>query len=314
MEPTTSNTIEIVHQGILDYTKKQSLIGLKWKNRYVRLVNGGIYIYNNEKDPKYKLLDIEFAVLIPTSEGITRPNSFSIRDANNKLVYFSCNTTSDHQKWCELVKKCIGQKNAGEPQFDQTVVKREGRNDVLFRAKKNISGKIASSGVGKSGLKKLIPEEGRELINGFKKIVKRTTNDDKANEMEKNLIKILVKVFFQLDNKSVQVQDVVGIDKHLRDGFNLLDKAFRFYGVKRGSELSPILEKAANALKEAENETCKVFAPYLRPHNLQKIRNTYALLASQDFLVKVWDDPEIEDELFLLISALNKYTQIELSY
>eukprot|EP01133_Synstelium_polycarpum_P013672 gene13672-16100_t len=241
-----------------------------------------------------------------------RPNTFSVRNSSNKVTYFSTNTAAEYTAWSESIKQCIGKKNLGVPIFHHESAKREGRTDVLFRAKKNISGKIASSGVGKSGLKKLIPEEGRELISSVKKIIRRVSNEEKANETEKNIIKILVKVFFQIDNKTVQLQDLAKVDKSLRDAFNLLDRAFRFYGVKRASDLAPILGKASAALKDAENESVILFTPYLRPDNIQKMRTTFAFLGSLEFFTKVWDDMEIEDDLFLLISALNKYTQIEI--
>jgi len=308
MEPTT---IEVLHQGILDFAKKSSL-STKWKNRYIRLVEGGIYIYKTDKDEDYKCIDIE-TVVLDINPGGSRPNTFSLKDTH-KTFLFSANTAGEFTKWTDNIKKSIGKKNIGEPVFDSSVAKREGRNDIMFRAKKNISGKIASSGVGKSGLKKLIPEEGRELIVSVKKIIKRVANEEKANEMEKNIIKILIKVFFYIDSKAIQIQDLVKLDKHLRDAFNHLDRAFRYYGVKKAADLVMILEKASDSFKQAEGETILLLTPYFRPENIQKIRNTFGFLGSLEFFNKVWDDHEIEDDLFLLISALNKYTQIELIY
>ncbi|KAM9960129.1 hypothetical protein ACTFIW_009254 [Dictyostelium discoideum] len=306
-------TIEINQEGILDFVKKSSLS--KWKNRYVRLVDGGIYIYKTDKDEDFKCIDLEFSVLDSNpKEAGNRPNSFLIRDSHNKAFLFSANTSQEYNKWLENVKRSTGKKNSGCPTFDSAVAKREGRNDIMFRAKKNISGKIASSGVGKSGLKKLIPEEGRELIGSVKKIIKRVSNEEKANEMEKNILKILIKVFFYIDSKAIQIGDLAKVDRALRDGFNHLDRAFRYYGVKKAADLVVILEKASTALKEAEHETVTLLTPFFRPHNIQLIRNTFAFLGSLDFFTKVWDDLEIEDDLFLLISALNKYTQIELIY
>eukprot|EP01132_Coremiostelium_polycephalum_P006829 gene6829-8470_t len=312
MEPSSASTIvDIQHQGILDFAKKSTLSGLKWKNSYVRLLPGGIFIYKTDKDEHYKFIDIELAH-IDESPTISRSNCFTIKSSNNKITYFSANSITEFSKWVEQVKICIGKKNIGEPVFDHSVAKREGRTDIMFRAKKNLSGKIASSGVGKSGLKKLIPEEGRELITSVKKIIRRVSNDEKANEIEKNIIKILVKVFFQIENKTIQIPDLAKVDKALRDAFNHLDRAFRYYGVRKASDLIAIFEKASAALKQAETETIVLFTPYLSPVNIQKVKSTFAFLGSVDFFSKVWDDMEIEDDLFLLISALNKYTQIEI--
>ncbi|EGG21978.1 hypothetical protein DFA_01864 [Cavenderia fasciculata] len=311
MEP---NTVVVMQEGILDIAKKSSLHGLKFKTCYARLVHGAIYIYKTQHDDNFKCVDIEFALLDTNQNATTRPNTFAVRNSSNKVIYLSSNSSSEFTQWSEKVKECLGKKNnAGAPiVVGNGEVKREGRTDVLFRAKKNISGKIAASGVGKSGLKKLIPEEGRDLISSVKKIIKRVSNEEKANEIEKNIIKILVKVFFQIDNKTIEIQEFAKVDKALREAFNQLDRAFRFYGVKKGTDLLPIFDKSAAALKEAENEAVTLFSPYLRPHNLQKLKSTFAFLGSADFFIKVWDDMEIEDDLFLLISALNKYTQIEI--
>ncbi|EFA82815.1 hypothetical protein PPL_04510 [Heterostelium album PN500] len=309
MEPHTT----VTYEGILDVAKKSSLHSLKYKNSYVRLVPGGLYVYRTEQDDDFKCVDIEFAMLDITPANNTRPHTFSVRNSSNKVTYFSANSQQEFESWTEHVKTCTGKKNVGVPMISNDgAVKREGRTDVLFRAKKNISGKIASSGVGKSGLKKLIPEEGRELISSVKKIIRRVSSEDKANEIEKNIIKILVKVFFQIDSKTIELQDLAKVDKALREAFNNLDRAFRFYGVKKSTDLMPIFEKVSQALKDAENESVLLFSPYLRPHNIQKMRTTFAFIGSTEFFSKVWDDMEIEDDLFLLVSALNKYTQIEI--
>ncbi|GAM20972.1 hypothetical protein SAMD00019534_041470, partial [Acytostelium subglobosum LB1] len=309
MEPHITAT----HEGILDVAKKTTLHGTKFKSNYVRLVPGGLYIYLTDQDDTFKCIEIEFAMLDASPQNNTRPYTFSVRNSSNKVTFFSTNTQQEFDKWIEMIKSCSGKKNAGIPlvQHDASV-KREGRTDVLFRAKKNISGKIVSSGVGKSGIKKMIPEEGRELISAIRKIIKRVSSEEKANEIEKNIIKILVKVFFQIDNKAVQMQDLAKVDRALRDAFDNLDRAFRFYGVRKSADLVPLFTKVSTSFKIAETESVALFSPYLRPHNLQKMRTTFTFLGSVEFFSKVWDDSEIEDELFLLVSALNKYTQIEI--
>jgi hypothetical protein len=60
----------------------------------------------------------------------------------------------------------------------------------LFRAKKNISGKLATSSAGKKAIRKNANEETVALIESVHTIIERTYGKKQADEIEKGIIKV----------------------------------------------------------------------------------------------------------------------------
>jgi hypothetical protein len=81
--------------------------------------------------------------------------------------------------------------------------KKEKKDGALFKAKKNLAGKAATSGLGKSVLNKLLDDNSNQIIKSMKRIITIHSDKKKATEIHDTIIKILIKAHFQIEKKNV---------------------------------------------------------------------------------------------------------------
>lgn len=79
------------------------------------------------------------------------------------------------------------------PSNDDAVVPKQKRASVLTKAKKNITGKVVSSSMGRDALKSILDEDARENFGLFKQLLVSEFGEEKANEIEADIIKLMVK-------------------------------------------------------------------------------------------------------------------------
>jgi len=179
----------------------------------------------------------------------------------------------------------------------------------MFRAKKNISGKVATSALMKQ---KVMNEETRHLLDALVAVVEHVTDAKTAADVEKQIIKMVLKGYFQYDKGTITMNEFRQIDGVLRKAFNQMDKLFGYYQVRSASQLTEGFTRTAAMLKDAADAVVALLEPHVRPENIAKMKHALGIIADADFLYKVWDSASLEQDLLSLISAMNKYTQIEL--
>lgn len=103
----------------------------------------------------------------------------------------------DWVKQLEILKQ---QCPASTSAHDDAVVPKQKKATLLTKAKKNITGKVVSSSVGRDALKSILDEETRENFSIFKQLLVSEFGEEKANALESDMIKLVVKgylwVFF----------------------------------------------------------------------------------------------------------------------
>jgi len=198
----------------------------------------------------------------------------------------------------------VGQKKEKEKEKDGS-----GSN-ILFRAKKNMAGKMATSGLVKQ---KVMNDETRNLLNALVNIVSAVVDEKTAHDVEKQVIKTIVKGYFQVENGNISAEkDLKPLDTSLRQAFNQIDKLFAYYQIRTVEQLSGGLSKASASLQAVSDSIIKIMQPHVRPDNLAKMLAVLNLLAEESFLVRIWSNPNLEQDLLALVSAMNKYTMFEL--
>jgi len=132
-------------------------------------------------------------------------------------------------------------------------------------------------------------------------------------DVERQVIKLMLKGYFQVENGAISVEnDLKPIDRLLRQAFNQLDKLFGFYQVRTVAQLSSGLSKAAASLQAVAVAIIKIMEPHVRPDNIAKMLSVLNLLSDESFLVRIWENPNVEQDLLALVGAMNKYTMFEL--
>jgi uncharacterized protein (DUF2267 family) len=143
-------------------------------------------------------------------------------------------------------------------------------------------------------------------------VVERVTDSKTAAEVEKQIIKMVMKGYFQYDKGNITMNEFKAIDGVLRKAFNQVDKLFGYYQVRAASQLTEGFTKTAALLQEAASAVIALLEPHVQPENITKMKSSLSIIANADFLFKVWDCAQLEQDLLSLISAMNKYTMIEL--
>ncbi len=149
---------------------------------------------------------------------------------------------------------------------------------------------------------------------------------DKAEELEKNIIKIAVKGYLLVENKAVKVDDFMVADKPLRDAFELMVKVFKYDLVLSSIEwqfsrycsgrnrvkkerITEAIEKIVELLHNAEAIITNLLAPHLQSKNMLRITSSFGMIADVKFLDNAFSDAELEDDLEQLVDAMEYYTQ-----
>eukprot|EP01103_Thecamoeba_quadrilineata_P001823 TRINITY_DN11674_c0_g1_i1.p1 TRINITY_DN11674_c0_g1~~TRINITY_DN11674_c0_g1_i1.p1 ORF type:complete len:174 (-),score=42.49 TRINITY_DN11674_c0_g1_i1:18-539(-) len=157
---------------------------------------------------------------------------------------------------------------------------------------------------------KSIPEEPKEVIQGFKKICEKQNKLKEAEIFENNIMKLVAKSKVLTDEKIILFKDFNPADDLLRKAFDLLFDLFDYH-------CDPIQVKAhmnqfhqvVKYFREAEELATCILNKHLLQKSIDRLKSMFDFLANIDFLVAVWLNPDNKDELFHLVHSLNKYTQ-----
>jgi hypothetical protein len=105
---------------------------------------------------------------------------------------------SEFEDWIQALKKNKDLDESAPPAKE-----RRKRDSVMTRMKKRVAGNAATSPLGKKVVKSIINEETSALLNALKRIIKKVSGQKKADEIEKNIIKIAIKSFMLVENKKI---------------------------------------------------------------------------------------------------------------
>lgn len=172
-----------------------------------------------------------------------------------------------------------------------------------------MAGDFATSGLGKSVIKTILNEETHALLTAMKKIVTRESNKKKADELEKNIIKLTVKAYILTSNKKLESDAFLKADKPLRDAFELMCKCYNGRGRARPEHIRDALVKVESHLQLAEKVITQLLQPHLSSKNMFRLATTFGYLGSLKFLERAFNDHSLDEELEKLVDAMEYYTQ-----
>jgi len=173
------------------------------------------------------------------------------------------------------------------------------------RMKKRIAGQVMSSSLGK----KIIPAQARGLLKALRRILSKVYGEKRAREVEKGIIKLVVKAKICIDDKKVGEDDFLQADAPLRKAFNVIVDLYDYYGDPVNTKSKLAFETASKHLQEVGVILTNLMKPHVQPKNLQRLRDVFEVLSAVDFYVKAWENPDTGKDLDDLVDAMNKYTQ-----
>jgi len=227
------------------------------------------------------------------------------KDADNQAFIGSCSET-ELKAWKVAIEESVNRERSDPP----TVVAQKKKQGVMKRVKKRAASKTATSVLGKKVMKAIVNEETTTLLNALKRIVKSESGSTKkAEDLEKNIIKIAVKSFLLIENKNLTADDFLVADKPLREAFELMVKVFNGRERVKEEKIKEALAKVEELLKKAEEVITNLLAPHLTAKNMLRISSAFGCIANADFLLIVFRNNQLEEDLDKLIDAMEYYTQ-----
>jgi len=298
-------TVKVTRVG---YIKIKMEKKKNFKTAYCVLIGGTFYHYVNTSDvqPQGKVELSEISIIQP-AKGIQKEFSFSINKGEEVVLACTCSSEQEMNHWTKLLKEGVSKEPADPPAVAAVKSKKAG---IVSRAKKRAASKTATSVIGKKVMKAIVNEETTTLLNALKRIVKHeSTSTKKADELEKNIIKIAVKSFLLIENKVLSADDFLVADKPLRDAFELMVKVFNGRGRVKDEKITEALKRVEDFLKKAEEVITNLLGPHLTANNMIKIPAAFGCIANEKFLNTVFRSEDLESDLDKLIDAMEYYTQ-----
>eukprot|EP01123_Difflugia_compressa_P009165 TRINITY_DN294_c0_g1_i6.p1 TRINITY_DN294_c0_g1~~TRINITY_DN294_c0_g1_i6.p1 ORF type:complete len:351 (-),score=91.84 TRINITY_DN294_c0_g1_i6:294-1346(-) len=300
-------TVKVSRVGYINCRLKKK----DWKAVYCVLIGGSFYYYKSSSDqqPKGTIdLSAHKVVVHPSDAKDKRKFVFSVQKGDEQMFVGSCANEQELNSWTTAITANLEKEKAEPP--TATAQKAKKKKSLISRAQNKAATTTATSTLGKKVMKAIINDETTTLINALKHIVKAQSHDaKKADELEKNIIKIAVKAFLLIENKILTADDFLVADKPLRDAFELMVKVFNGRGRVKDDKITAALTKVEELLKKAEEIITNLLAPHLTSKNMLRISSTFSIIANSEFLNSVFRNDGLEGDLDKLIDAMEYYTQ-----
>eukprot|EP00026_Physarum_polycephalum_P011604 Phypoly_transcript_11839.p1 GENE.Phypoly_transcript_11839~~Phypoly_transcript_11839.p1 ORF type:complete len:351 (+),score=56.21 Phypoly_transcript_11839:76-1128(+) len=294
-----------------DFTKKNKLLD-KWKLSWCLLDGSSLFIYKNyEKTTPYLTLDLRTLTLGEENHH-NRQFSVSLQTTDHHK-WIACVTAVELQAWRGALLRAKEKDPVPVP-VSRPVPPARRTNTSLYRIKKSMAGRAATTKMGEVLLMKMFGDEIHHLFATVKKIIAKHHSKEIAARVHKVLIRITIKIAFLFEKKVLNVSSLAEVDRPLREAIELLSKYYNAR-VRRFPRAFPVVETFARIeqlSRQAEDELTRKIQPYVSPKNLANIHFLFETVANGPFLQKVFSDPELADELDELDDVITSYTQFHI--
>lgn len=275
-----------------------------YKPVYAIVSAGSLFWYKDSRDSKAAgTVALKGYTIDPNVEG--QKKEFAVELKGPDAFFLAFTSTVDKQKWVTVLTDASAKPAAANPPVRDGSSKKQGMG---ARAKKRMAGSVASSALGKKVMKAVLNEESTSLLAAMKRIVSKSDGKKKAEELEKSIIKLMVKGYLLMDNKKIEGDAFLAADKPLRQAFELLARCYKNRSRAKHDALVEALGRVEGMLSQAEKIITELLQPHLSPKNMFRLASTFGYLGSQKFLENAFNDAELDEELEKLIDAMEYYT------
>eukprot|EP01103_Thecamoeba_quadrilineata_P000752 TRINITY_DN10663_c0_g1_i1.p1 TRINITY_DN10663_c0_g1~~TRINITY_DN10663_c0_g1_i1.p1 ORF type:complete len:214 (+),score=42.38 TRINITY_DN10663_c0_g1_i1:213-854(+) len=203
------------------------------------------------------------------------------------------------------------------PEEDQTGSPAEGRRkrgaSFMSRVKRTLAYNISNTSFGKNAVFNLLPYESQNLVRALSSIIAKDPESKiTPNQLESNIIKFMVQAGVEKDAGNIRFRDFYRADPTLRESFDTLCKIYKFYGnfnstAKR--DLTPYFKKVQELNLQTIRIIQDLLGPFVNEKDLSVIEDIYKEIGTAEFLQRIWNNPDLEEEMFELYNAMQSYTQ-----
>ena len=230
----------------------------------------------------------------------------------DKPMYIRTSREGKAKQWLDIMEQ-----NRDKPAH-AALVREEGAKEhrsLGYRAQKAIGSKFAGSKAGAATLTSA-DEYISKLTKALKKLVESDSGKEKADYIHRGISKLVVKAAIEWNRETVTVKHLRTIDTPLRAAFNMFDKLFQVYKRRKGSDMQEQFKAACDQLALAVSKVREMMKAHLTAKNMMLLQNIGDYLCNPQWWIDLWDKPDpdghIENNLYELVHAMTRYTQMEL--
>eukprot|EP01102_Stenamoeba_stenopodia_P009823 TRINITY_DN2911_c0_g1_i1.p1 TRINITY_DN2911_c0_g1~~TRINITY_DN2911_c0_g1_i1.p1 ORF type:complete len:207 (+),score=77.39 TRINITY_DN2911_c0_g1_i1:281-901(+) len=187
------------------------------------------------------------------------------------------------------------------------VEKKVKKESALFKAKKNLTGKAATSALGKAIIEKILDKDTNQMMKSIKKLVELYSDKKKAKEIQNTIIKILLKSHYQIEKKNIDPVEFSAAGRPLKRAFKRLIKLGKNSKNYTPEELKERYKKVEDTLKKVGKIIGTHLGPHLTQKNKGRLTDCLNFLANAEFLQKAWTDDKAKEHRDKVISSMEKF-------
>jgi len=195
------------------------------------------------------------------------------------------------------------------------------KSDTGFinKAKQNIAGKAASSSLGKSVMKSVIPEDINKLLKSVRNVIVVVNGDttaarEMADKLEKNTIKTVVKCYFLYQNKLINLSDFQKVEPPLKQALKLMLTVYdNIEKIRDESMKKMVLDEkftiVSVLLQSVRDNLGSLLQSHVKPKSIERIHETIDKIAYTEFFLKAWSDPLLKEDVNYAMNFVRNYVQ-----
>jgi len=167
--------------------------------------------------PKGKL-DLEGLSVISPVKNEKKKLTFALQKGEELLFVGSVGGPTELEQWTKLLQDNLDKEKTEAPTAGKKKLKKVGFGKWAVLLTNTVLEKKAKS---------LVNDETRMLLAALKRIVKVEAGaTKKAEDLEKNILKITVKVYMLIEARELNAEDFLSADKPVREAFELLVRIY----------------------------------------------------------------------------------------
>jgi len=231
--------------GYIEMKKKKT-----WKIVYCGLLGGTFFYYKSANDPEpMGKLDLEGLTVVSPVRSEKKKMSFALQKGEELLFVGSCSGGGPElEQWTKALQDNLDKEKTDAPTVGKKKLKKEG---FVKRARNNISFKTATTVLGKKVMKSIVNEETTTLLVSLKRIVKAEAGAaKKADDLERNILKITVKVYMLIEARVLNAEEFLPADKPVREAFELLVRIYNGRDRVKQEKITEALKKSGSTSKK----------------------------------------------------------------
>jgi len=215
-------------------------------------------------------------------------------------------TIEELNDWKAALTSAIAAADATE-----AVVKQ--RSSLATRWKKGLGQKITQT----QAVQNALPPAISMIINCLGRIVVGWSKDEaKGKEIVNNMIKIVWKLYFVMDEGKATLHDLTPLDKHLRAALQLIANfwsPFKKKVAKSVHQLTPaeMATQAGAKLNDLNEAFCLWMQPFVSDKSVATINYTLSYLSNPDLLLFATVEPGLADLRVSIASEIDNYLAFE---